>query len=111
MSTPKKTRHMVIYTPYGDEYIVNLENGNISRPNWAESGGWKFIAFKHVKRNVFIRLEQIKADPNILNAIAWTYKNRHPQWTVLDLDHGTRRIWRNTIHHGVSGVFLERSQS
>ena len=41
----------------------------------------------------------LKKKPTLL------YKNGHPRYTVVDLDHGTTRIWSNTVHHGIKAIW------
>ena len=106
--------YMYLRTPYCDNYVIDMETGNITRWNYEEhprfSGGWKFLALKHVKRNEYIWLKSIVNDPTILDRIDIKYKNGHPQWTVLDLDYGTRGLWRNTNVHGVSSISIKESK-
>ena len=90
---------MYLRTKCGDQYHI-LENGDIVRldqKDFQPSGQWKMLGIHHVKRNEFIPLNFIEPDANF----PWTYKNGNPQWTVVDVDRGTRRIWGNTKYDGI----------
>jgi len=104
MSNEKRVIHFS--TPYGDHYDVTA-SGNIIRldqPDFEPSGQWKLVGLRHVKRTTeFIRFERIaewlKTKPEL------TFKNGKPQYTVVDYDHGSRRVWGNTQYHGVRGIY------
>lgn len=104
--------YMIISTPYGDRFKVDLMTGYfVSRwtlggkeSKFSNTANWKFKAFTHVKRNDRISLEWIQAHPSVVDIINWTWKNGNPQWTVMDIDHGTTREWGNTKYHGVCSV-------
>lgn len=104
-------KKMYLRTPYQESYVVDLETGNITQDRYGIephfSGQWKFLALRHVKRNQSISLGMIVTDPTILNRIEMKYKNGHPQWTVLDLDYGTVRMWGNTNVHGISSIRID----
>ena len=96
---------LIIRTPYGETYFIN-EKGEIAYPgNLTPSGNWKLLGLVHVKRTSFYSLD------DLLNGVfpsPLLYKNGNPQWTVVDLDHGTRRQWGNTKYHGVKTITLEK---
>ena len=102
---------MYLRTPYCDQYVVDLATGNITQDRYGIephfSGQWKFVAFRHVKRNESVSLKSIQNDPTILDRITLKYKNGHPQWTVVDLDYGTTRMWGNTNVHGISSIKID----
>ena len=106
---------MRIRTPYGDNFVVDLETGNMTHDKYGQtphfSGGWKFRGLCHVKRNQMIRLETIKANPAILDTLNIRYKNGHPQYTVADLDYGTSRVWGNTTVHGVASISIVKEST
>lgn len=58
---------------------------------------WKFLGLMHVKRTTWsIKAEEVVKLILEKGREAFPpYKNGNPQWTVLDLDHGTRRCWGN----------------
>ena len=97
-----------IKTPYGDCYKVN-EKGEIIRldqKDFKPSGQWIFRGLRHVKRtSEFIPFSSIT--PQLLQEITLLYKNGKPQYTVEDLDHGTRRTWGNTAYHGVKSIYFD----
>jgi hypothetical protein len=103
---------IVFYTSYNQKYSVDMETGFITHVNGFSqppraSREWLFVAFRHVRRNETIRLADIRTNPEILKDITWTFKNGFPQWTVLDKDHGTTRLWGNTHVHGVAEAHCE----
>lgn len=89
-------------TPAGRLYDV-LENGDLTRPGNLPTGGWKFLGLRHVKRNEIISIEQLTR--KFLSDFKPCWKNGSPQWTVIDRDHGTVRIWGNTKYHGVFRIW------
>lgn len=94
-----------IVTPYGDRYKVN-EKGEIFYSKINPSGQWIFRGLRHVKRtSEFIPFSSITSQ--LLQEITLLYKNGKPQYTVEDLDHGTRRVWGNTAYHGVKSIYFD----
>ena len=106
--------NLIIYTPYGNRYTVRLSDGDITHSNGnllnLGNHDWQFKGFSHVKRNQVIHLGDIQRNPDLLKSIEWKFKNGHPQYTVIDLDHGTYRKWSNTHYHGVSGADIEEGK-
>jgi hypothetical protein len=100
MSAGKEKKRLIVVRPNGDRYTIDLETGWING-----SAQWIFSGIRHVKRTRdFIPRKNIPAwlekNPDLL------WKNRNPQWTVQDKDHGTTRIWGNTRHHGIKYMYL-----
>jgi hypothetical protein len=92
-----KAMIMIIYTTR-ESYPVQLKTGYITRDGSKDfSGGWKFVSFRHVKRNEWVSLKKIQDDPTILERIDWLYKNGRGQFTVRDVDHGTTREWGDRV--------------
>ena len=91
-----------------DHYKVN-EAGDIIRmdqKDFKPSGDWKFLGLRHVKATSnFLRFDQLT--PEVIARIPLKYKNGFPQWTIEDLDHGTRRTWGNTHVHGISEIWFD----
>ena len=95
-----------LLTPYGDHY--KIDNGNIIRTDiegFKLSGNWKLLGLSHVKRNEFIPTNKIT--PEFLKDFNPKWKNGNPQWTVIDLDHGTTRKWGNTKYHGIQSLWFD----
>lgn len=104
-------RVLRIITPYGDRYNI-LENGNIVRldiKDFEPSGEWKLLGLRHVNRNEFIPLAKIT--PELLKSLPILYKNGNPQWTIIDYDHGSKRMWGNTKVNGIKEIYFEEVQS
>jgi hypothetical protein len=99
-----------IVTPYGSYYRIHA-NGNIQRLDmeFTPSGDWKFLGLRHnTKPSLFVPFPACFEKPL---PTPLSFKNGHPQWTVEDLDHGTRRTWGNTAYHGLREFWKEDSQS
>lgn len=99
---------LVIETPYGRTYRVNAQ-GQLIRTDmeFTPSDSWRFLGIKHVKRNeyhVFAELTQSKID-----SLDMTYKNGNPQYTVCDMDHGTKREWGNAQYHGIKRMYWQEN--
>ena len=97
-------KHM-LYTPHGANYIIH-ENGDIQRTDiqgFKPSGNWKLRGLTHVKRACFVPFPQCFDNRALPFPLKW--KNGNPAWTVVDMDHGTRRVLGNTRYHGVSGFY------
>lgn len=106
------SQYLHIRTPYGNAYVVDMASGYIThetaRPKF--SHGWKLLGLVHVRRTRYaspdISLADIVTNPNLLSKIPTLYKNGHPQFTVVDWDHGSRRIWGNVNVHGISRIWV-----
>jgi len=96
-------RKLRFRTPYGDSFFIH-DNGDIERDIASKpSGDWKLLGIQHVKKNWLIPLTDLLAG-NIPEQLL--YKNGNPQFTVVDLDHGTQREWGNTKYHGIEALYL-----
>lgn len=101
-----------IITPYGNHYKVNAQ-GQIIREHWDKNGtflppseGWKFLGIQPVRNTYgYIPFKQIT--PEFLKTLDVLYKNGNPKYTVVDLDHGTTRVWGNTKVHGIKHIYFE----
>ena len=84
---------LIIYTDGYDcrNYEINPETGFISYDGIRPSGKWVFEGLQHVKRNEFIPLKALTTEK--INSIIFRFKNGKGQWRVVDVDHGTLRIW------------------
>jgi len=89
-------------TPYGDYYYVTKEGYIVRHPNDTPSTKWVFLGLSHVKRRHHI--PRVALTPEFLKTFNPCWKNGKPQWTVMDLDHGTRGEWGNTSAHGVKFI-------
>ena len=94
-------------TPSGDHYRI-MANGNIVRHDlkgFEASGQWRLVGLKAVNSNAFIPFEWLT--PGKVRALNLRYKNGNPRWTVVDFDHGTKRVWGNTKYRGVASLYYE----
>lgn len=90
-----------LYVYHGTEIMRATLDGYVYRPqiHMRPSGQWQIIGA--VMLNNFGRTvhrytwEEIKADPA---SIPWTHRNGKQQTHVIDLDHGTRRMWGSPGH-------------
>ena len=102
-------KELVIVTPYGNRYRVDTR-GRIASSQWGHSDDWIMVGiypthpfvrnWKHLIRFEDLTEERIKQ-------LDLRYKNGHPRYTVVDLDHGTRRVWGNTAHHGIKYMYWD----
>lgn len=60
------------------------------------------LGIDHVKRRSFVPLAQLMEHG--AEGLTMRYKNGNPQWTVRDRDHGTTRVWGNTVYHGIVDI-------
>jgi hypothetical protein len=95
-----------IETPYGNRYRIHT-GGMIERTDmpFTPSDSWRLLGIRHVTRRESYSLNEIT--PELVGSLPWTYKNGNPQYTVVDLDHGTRRVWGNTKHHGIRRIYFD----
>ena len=93
-------------TAYGNHYKVDA-NACIIRCDikMAPSGNWTFEGLAHVKFNEFIPFKLLTK--TLVRNLNTCWKNGKPRYTVIDIDHGTRRIWGNTKYHGVSRIWFD----
>ena len=99
-----------ITTPYGAHYIVN-DQGMITQKGRSFSPNWRMIGlaytgpgFRYGK--MFMRFEDLT--PEVIDELEMRYPTSgNPKYTVVDLDHGSRRIWGNTSHHGVHSMWVD----
>ena len=90
---------------YGLEWMRMDENGLISRPSikMPASGKWRILGA--VRFNNFGRVVQCFGLDDIkAGTIKWKRKNGKQRVHVIDLDHGTRRIWMNPTHRILPGA-------
>ena len=79
-------------TPMGRLYQV-LKDGNLVVAGVPASGQWKFIGLKHARKNKAIYFKELTKE--FLEDFEPCYESGNPQWTVIDNDHGTVRVWGN----------------
>ena len=99
-------------TPAGTEYTVN-EKGQIGYAHPAggahkAGAGWTFLGITAAYSSGRIVLTFEQLTPEVVKATQWKYTtSRNPRFTVVDLDHGTRRTWGNTKDHGIGSMWFE----
>jgi len=84
------------------EYMPISETGLIRR-GFADSqfsGEWKLLGA--VRFNNFGNIVETRNFDGSLLQLAWQYKNGKQRWHVMDLDHGTTRVWMNPRHRIVT---------
>lgn len=91
-----------IMKPNGTIYDI-YSDGSIALEGADPSNQWKMLGLSHVKRSEFIPFSQLAEK---LPSLTLLYKNGRPQYTVRDLDHGTKREWGNTHYHGVQSISI-----
>jgi hypothetical protein len=98
-----------ILTPNGKHYKVDKDY-NIIRTDikgFKASGQWKLLGIASVRSMRMVVLageirSWLKRKPSLL------YKNGHPQYTIVDYDHGTNRVWGNTVYNGIQKIWEEK---
>ena len=95
---------ITIQTPIGNSYMIDSE-GRIN-----QSSQWIMLGL--VKTNGGGQLEIKFGDLTAewLQSHSLRFKNGHPRYTICDMDHGTRRIWGNTVYHGVKTICFEEAK-
>jgi hypothetical protein len=95
-----------ILTPLAEHYLID-KDFNIIRTDikgFKASGQWKLLGLALVTGNsITIPAAKIKAWLKLKKPLL--YKNGHPRYTIVDLDHGTLRIWGNTVYHGIQKIW------
>lgn len=95
---------VIITTPAGKTYTINA-NGDISYPGMEPSGNWKMLGIVPVRGSLVI--SRIAITAAWLASHPLVRRNGNPRYTVVDLDHGVRRVWGNTKYHGIRSIVLE----
>lgn len=95
-----------IRKPNGDRYRIH-PGGKIQRmdqPGFKPSATWLMLGLSDVRSNGRLDWRFYDLTPAWLAAHPLCDRNGKPRYTVCDLDHGTRRTWGNTEHHGVADI-------
>lgn len=95
---------LYIRTVMGHQYHIH-ESGDIQRLDmypsntpFIPSGQWKMIGIRHIKKSILVELRTLLTNiPEILNGSSIRYKNGKSQYTLIDLDHGSIRMWGDRI--------------
>lgn len=96
---------IIITTPHGNRYCVDPVTGNING-----SHEWRMIGLASVRSDrVCVSLRDLT--PDTVSKLSLKYKNGNPRYTVMDVDHGTRRAWGNTKYHGVKAIYFESEEA
>jgi len=100
-------------TPNGAHYTVD-EKGQIgteSKYPVKHGPGWRLLGIAKTGPGFafgqqVLTFEQLT--PEVIKATQWRYKTSgNPRFTVIDLDHGTRRVWGCTEARGISSMWFE----
>jgi hypothetical protein len=100
-----------ISTPYGDYYelsregyVIKYSNGlNKENAKIEELKTWQVVGI--VELLPFGNLGNIIPLSEAVKIENFSFKNGNPKYTIIDLDHNTRRIVGNTKYHGVRKVY------
>lgn len=100
-----------IVTPYGDRYTID-EQWRISKRGVEPSGQWTLVALGRIGPFGHVTRVPKEAIANLADK-QWqaTFANGKPRYTVIDNDHGTRRIWGNTRVHGILHVYKSEQEA
>ena len=105
-------------TAHGDRYKVRREDNAIMRCDMPELGyseDWLFAGL--IKLNGTDRPARPLYPPDSVRMRVASgatfkemrFKNGAPRYTMIDIDHGTRRMHGNTRHHGIVRVWFSES--
>lgn len=84
---------------HGNEYMTLHENGEISRPEIGMKASGKWLVTGAVRLNNFGRIvERFTLADILAGGIQWKHKNGQQRVYVMDLDHGTKRLWKSPSH-------------
>lgn len=102
------TRYGTLYEIDKDGCFLRYGDNKWKHPHneWKFLGFAELLPFGHTRRISFedsIRMMESKTQ--------WLRKNGKPKYTVIDLDHGTQRIWGNAGVHGVERAFRSMSEN
>ena len=95
-----------ITTPYGTYYdidkkgnVVRHSNGlNKIKSSEKEKATWRIIGMTSTHPFASLNVQQLKENDLL-------YKNGHPRFTIVDIDHGTTRVHSNSKVHGIKRIF------
>lgn len=86
-------KELKIITMSGKVFTIN-NTGQI-KVDSAFSKAWTIKGITHVKKNWFIPFNELTS--KTIGNIPLLYKNGRPQFTIVDIDHGTTRVHGNGI--------------
>ena len=99
----KDIEKYVIYTA-NETYPVIKKDGKylITRQHSKDfSGDWELVGILPIGA-ALSRI--IKPEDAIANITDWKFKNGNPKYTIVDKDHGTKRIWGGTSNGARRGI-------
>jgi hypothetical protein len=88
-----------------ERFKVNNKNLLCRYADNSYSGGWRFVGV--VKQLPFGRLGPIIPPEKVLEIKDWLFKNGKPKYRVIDIDHGTVRVWVSPNSQGVKSIYKE----
>jgi hypothetical protein len=103
-------RHYKIVTPYGGWYKINergmvyaSDNGFKCDPVKGDGHQWDIIG--GTSTHPFARLQVVPIhELASMSSKELLYKNGHPRYTIVDIDHGTMRVHGNTKVRGIKSI-------
>lgn len=100
-------KHYKIVTPYGGWYKINergmvyaCDNGFKCDPVKGNGHQWDIVGATSTHPFVGLRIVPIATLAG-MSSKELRYKNGHPRYTIVDVDHGTTRVHGNTKVHGI----------
>lgn len=83
---------------YGAEYLKLHDDGRIERPGrFGPSDTWKILGAVRLN-NFGHEVERFTLRDVLTTTIRWKHKNGTQRVHILDLDHGTQRMWGTPGH-------------
>jgi len=96
---------MAITILSGSNYFTIHDNGMISRPGVAPSGQWTCAGA--VRCNNFGNVVQRFTVAEVLaGGIKWRHANGAQRVYLMDVDHGTTRMWCSPKHNQIGGAHV-----
>ncbi len=90
---------MKIYS--NGEYMPVSETGLITRQGSTEfSGEWRLLGAVRINNFGHI-VERVSFGGELLQ-LQWLHLNGKQHWHIVDLDHGTKRVWQSPRHKIIS---------
>jgi hypothetical protein len=101
----------IIATPYGnyyelskEGYVIKYSNGlNKENASVEELKTWQVLGIVEIKP--FGHIGRLIPLSEAVNIESFSFKNRKPKYTIVDLDHNTKRIMGNVKYHGVRKIY------
>ncbi len=101
-----------ISTPFDDEYqldkdgyVIKFSNGlDLTNSPKSHIEDWQVLGIVELKP--FGNIDGLIPLSEAVGIDNYSFKNGNPKYTIIDLDHGTKRVIGNTKYHGVRSICI-----